>query len=180
MPRTHPAVAAILTLLLPLLPVPAASAEEIGLYDYVFSDRDGKEITLAPYRGRLLVVEFFATWCPPCRRDLPEVAKLQELYPAEKVAFVAVSADGTSNTVRNLPRFLDEVKISIPVLVGGGIFVDQFAGVDQAGSRQIILPQTYLFDGKGEMLMRLVGDQKSKRKNLAAELDLRLKENPTP
>ncbi|PYQ11754.1 MAG: hypothetical protein DMH00_07415 [Acidobacteria bacterium] len=152
-----------------------ASADEPTLYEYVLADLDGKEATLAPYKGRVLVVEFFATWCPPCKKDLPQIAALQESYPPEKITFIAVSADGTTDTLRNLPGFLKEAGLKIPVLVGGSLFVDKYAGVDKLGSRQVILPQTYVFDGSGELVTRLVGEQKSKKRTLTDELDRLLK-----
>jgi thiol-disulfide isomerase/thioredoxin len=153
----------------------AWSGEEVALHEYVLSDLDGKETNLAPYKGRVLVVEMFATWCPPCRKDLPEIAALQTGYPAEKVTFVAVSADGTSETLPALPKFLKEMDLKIPVLVGGVIFIDRFAGVDKPGGRQVILPQTYVFDGAGELVARFVGENKTKKKSLADQLDRLLK-----
>ncbi len=146
-------------------------AEEVGLHDYALSDLEGTGTNLGSYKGKILVVEFFATWCPSCRKDLPEVASLQENYPSEQVAFVAVSADSVSGTTRRLPAFLKEMGLKIPVLVGGEILVDRYAGVERRGAREISLPQTYIFSGEGEILMRLVGDQKSKRKWLVEELD---------
>ena len=75
-------------------------AEEVGLHDYALSDLEGTGTNLGSYKGKILVVEFFATWCPSCRKDLPEVASLQENYPSEQVAFVAVSADSVSGSSR--------------------------------------------------------------------------------
>jgi len=165
--RTLLAPAAVALLSCSALP----AADEPTVYEYILADLEGKETTLAPFRGKVLVVEFFATWCPPCRKDLPQIAALQETFPVEKVAFVAVSADGTTDTVGNLPAFLKEADLKIPVLVGGSLFVDRFAGVDKQGGRQVVLPQTYVFDGNGELVMRLVGEQKSKKKTLAGELE---------
>ncbi len=156
--------------------VPAKGrADEVALHDYVLSDLEGKETNLAPYKGRVLVLELFATWCPPCRKDLPEIAALQAGYPSDKVTFVAISADGSSETLPALPKFLKEMDLKIPVLVGGGIFVDRFAGVDKPGGRQVILPQTYVFDGAGELVARFVGENKTKKKSLADQLDRLLK-----
>ena len=167
--RSYPVLALVLSLA--LLPSHPASAEEVGLYDYVLRDLGERETSLGPYRGKILVVEFFATWCPPCRKELPAVASLQEGYPSDRVAFVAISADGVSRTTHRLPDFLREMELKIPVLVGGEILVDRYAGVEKRGGREISLPQTYIFSGEGEILMRLVGDGKSKRKTLAGELD---------
>ena len=150
-------------------------ADEPTLYEYVLTDLDAKETTLEAYQGKILVLEFFATWCPPCRKDLPQIASLQENYPPEKVAFLAISADGTSDTLRSLPGFLKETGLKIPVLVGGDIFVDKYAGVDKRGMREIILPQTYVFDAKGEMSLRLVGENKSKAKTLGETLERLMK-----
>ena len=150
-------------------------SDEVALHDYVLADLDGKETNLGPYKGRILVVEMFATWCPPCRKDLPEIAALQAGFPTDKVAFVAVSADGTSDTLPALPKFLKEMDLKIPVLVGGGIFVDRFAGIDKAGGRQVILPQTYVFDGGGEIVARFVGENKNKKKSLTDQIERLLK-----
>ncbi|MCI0409094.1 MAG: TlpA family protein disulfide reductase [Acidobacteria bacterium] len=150
-------------------------ADEPSLYEYILTELDGKETTLEAFKGRILVLEFFATWCPPCRKDLPQIAGLQENYPPEKIAFLAVSADGASDTVRSLPGFLKETGLKIPVLVGGGLFVDKYAGVDKRGAREIVLPQTYVFDGNGEMSLRLVGEHKSKAKSLTETLERLMK-----
>ncbi len=159
-----------------LFPAASRSQEEVSLYDYVLTGLDGKQTNLALYKGKILVVEFFATWCPPCRKDLPEVALLQEKYPRDRVVFLGVSADGVSNTVQNLPAFLHEVDPKIPVLVGGAILVDKYAGVESRGGREISLPQTYVFSGEGEIELRLVGEQKAKKKIVTEELDRLLKE----
>jgi thiol-disulfide isomerase/thioredoxin len=169
---------AVLTFLaLSLLSIaPYGAQEEVSLYDYVLSDVAGNEASLAPYRGRILVVEFFATWCPPCKKDLPEVTSLQENYPVDKVSFVAISADGVSKTTDKIPAFLKETGVKVPVLVGGGILVDKFAGTEERNGRQITLPQTYIFSEDGEIRMRLVGDQKSKKRTLSEELEKLLNE----
>jgi len=164
--------AAVLALALGFQPL---SADEPTLYEYVLTDLNGKETTLDAYKGKILVLEFFATWCPPCRKDLPQIAALQENYPPQKITFLAVSADGATDTVRSLPGFIRETGLKIPVLVGGGIFVDKYAGVDKRGGREIVLPQTYVFDGAGEMSLRLVGEHKSKAKSLTETLEQLMK-----
>ena len=175
--RRRAGASALILLALCIAPhAPLRAAEEVGLYDYALTDLEGKEASLAAFRGRILVVEFFATWCPPCRKDLPEVAALQDDYPSERVAFVAISADAVSRTAGRLPDFLREMGLKIPVLVGGEILVDRYAAVEKRGGREVSLPQTYIFSGEGEILMRLVGDRKSKRKTLVEELDRIVKE----
>ena len=155
---------------------PPTRAEDISLYDYILSDVAGKETTLAPYKGRILVLEMFATWCPPCRKDLPQIASMQSSYPPEKITFLAVSADATTATVNSLPGFIRETGLKLPVLVGGSIFVDKYAGVDKPGGREVVLPQTYVFDGNGELVVRLVGEQKLKTKTLTEALDRLMKQ----
>jgi len=153
-----------------------AAEEEVGLYDYAMNELDGKETNLSAYKGKVLVVEFFATWCPPCRKDLPAVTALAPKYPPERVSFIAVSADAISKTVERVPAFVREMEIKVPVLLGGGIFIDKFTGIEKRGGREVTLPQTYIFSGEGEILMRIVGDQKAKSKTLSEELDRILRE----
>jgi peroxiredoxin len=91
---------------------------------------------IADYRGRPLIVHFFATWCEPCRRELPGLAALIARHKVARLEAVAVSVNEPDSRVR---RFLDESPAPFPVLLDRNRDVAKFWAVD-------ILPTTILFD----------------------------------
>jgi thiol-disulfide isomerase/thioredoxin len=72
-------------------------------YDWALKELDGRPATLAPYRGKTVFLNIWATWCPPCVAELPSIARLAGTPGLEQVAFVCVSVDRDAETVR---RFL--------------------------------------------------------------------------
>jgi peroxiredoxin len=78
-------------------------------------DANGKDTPLAQWRGKLLVVNFWATWCTPCREEMPRFVELQDRYGARGLQFVGVAID-QADKVR---AFADEIHLNYPSLIGG-------------------------------------------------------------
>jgi cytochrome c biogenesis protein CcmG/thiol:disulfide interchange protein DsbE len=84
--------------------------------DFTLQDIDGKEITLSDYKGKVVVLEFWATWCPPCRASVPGLIKLNETYKDKGLVVLAVSMDeGGWDEVKS---FMKKNKINYSVLKG--------------------------------------------------------------
>jgi len=81
--------------------------------DFILKDIEGKSVRLSDYRGKVVVLEFWATWCPPCKLAIPEFNSLYEKYIGREFEVLAVSIDEDSSGLRS---FAKEYGISYPVL----------------------------------------------------------------
>ncbi len=108
---------------------------------------DGKEHSLFDFKGKVLILNFWASWCPPCRKEIPELQKLQGLYRGKKVAVVAVSTDRKLADVR---AFLAKHPLTITVLHDSELKVWRKYKV-------FSLPTSFLIDRKGTIVKKFLG-----------------------
>jgi peroxiredoxin len=85
--------------------------------DFVLKDMVGKNVRLADYKGKVVLINFWATWCGPCKYEIPMFVDLQQRYGAQGLAFLGISVD---DPVEALKPFADQYKMNYPVLVGAG------------------------------------------------------------
>jgi peroxiredoxin len=83
--------------------------------DFTLKDMAGKDVRLADYKGRPIVVNFWATWCGPCKAEMPDLIALADKHKAEKLAVLGISVDDTPEELRAFAR---EFKVTYPLLVG--------------------------------------------------------------
>jgi cytochrome c biogenesis protein CcmG/thiol:disulfide interchange protein DsbE len=86
--------------------------------DFVLKDIEGKNVQLSQYRGKVVVVEFWATWCPPCKATIPGLIAVQEKYAGKGLVVLGVSIDEGDDLRSKLSAFSKEHKINYPVLLG--------------------------------------------------------------
>jgi thiol-disulfide isomerase/thioredoxin len=111
------AVALGLAATLAVWPMACAPAGEMAKLDYVLKDMDGKDVRLSDYRGRPMLINFWATWCAPCRHEIPGFVELVEKYREQKFIVLGISVDDKPEDLRT---FAAEFKMNYPVLVGLG------------------------------------------------------------
>jgi thiol-disulfide isomerase/thioredoxin len=100
--------------------------------------------------GKVLVVNFWAPWCPPCRQEIPAFIRMQEKLGKQGVQFVGITLDEADK----VSAFVDETGINYPILLGG----EAAAMLSQnAGNRLGGLPYTVLFDRQGHAVATLTG-----------------------
>lgn len=110
----------------------------------------GKPQTLAPYKGRVLVVNFWASWCGPCVAEMPELVRLNDAYAGKGVQFVGIGVDSP----QNVQNFLKKIPVDYPILVSG------FGGADLArslGNTAGALPFTVVIDANGAVRSAKLG-----------------------
>ncbi|WP_070108219.1 TlpA family protein disulfide reductase [Burkholderia plantarii] len=114
------------------------------------TDPDGKPQSLASFKGQKVVVNFWASWCGPCVKEMPELVALSHEYRQKGVRFVGVGVDSG----QNVKAFLQKVKVDYPVVVSG------YAGADLArnfGNTAGALPFTVVIDANGKVRMTKLG-----------------------
>lgn len=119
-------------------------------------DLRGNAQPLEQWRGRVLVVNFWATWCPPCREEIPMFVQLQERYGSRGLQFVGIAIDQPDKVA----EFAKEFRINYPLLMGG---METMELMRQAGNRAGVLPYTLVIDRKGNLVSREPGGLKEGR-----------------
>jgi thiol-disulfide isomerase/thioredoxin len=113
-------------------------------------DADGKRQALAQWKGKVLVVNFWATWCAPCVAEMPELQRLQDEFANRDVAIVCLGTE-SSERVR---QFRSELGLHMILLAGG---FDSMAIARNLGNTQGVLPYTVVFSRGGALLRSHVG-----------------------
>jgi thiol-disulfide isomerase/thioredoxin len=111
---------------------------------------DGAPQTLAGLRGKILVINYWATWCAPCREEIPLFVRLQQEYASKNVQFVGIAVD-QADKVR---EFAWEFQINYPLLIAG---LDAVELSRKAGNKAGVLPYTLILDRSGKIAASLVG-----------------------
>ena len=132
-----------------LSPAQAQSAAET-LFVSTLPDLKGNNQSFAQWRGKVLIVNFWATWCPPCRVEIPQFIKVQEKYRSRGLVFVGVAVD-KKDAVR---AYADEIGINYPVLLGD---LEAIELSRKAGNRFGALPFTLILDRSGKIIATELG-----------------------
>jgi thiol-disulfide isomerase/thioredoxin len=94
-----------------------AGAKKANL-NFTITDMNGQKVALSSFKGKVIVLDFWATWCPPCKAEIPGFVELQDVYGPKGVQFIGVSVDA-DDTPAMLKEFATAFKMNYPVLVGG-------------------------------------------------------------
>jgi thiol-disulfide isomerase/thioredoxin len=123
--------------------------EPEALPDVKFQDAEGKERTLADWRGKVVLLNLWATWCVPCRKEMPALDRLQQELGSDKFEVVAVSVDRKG--IEGARKFLDDTKVGKLAL-----YVDPTTRM-LSDVKAVGLPATVLIDTQGREIGRLLG-----------------------
>ncbi|MFM1879871.1 MAG: Thiol-disulfide isomerase and thioredoxin [Pseudomonadota bacterium] len=131
-----------------MAPTPVAQVQ--WLYDLSFPDTEGRPVALSTYRGSYTLVNFWATWCPPCIEEMPELSTFHDKWSSKGINVLGLAVDSPSN----VREFLEDKRFSYPLLITGA------AGTELArrlGSSIDALPYTALVDPEGRVVQQKMG-----------------------
>ena len=129
-------------------PVPAVSLT--ALFDLPLTDTAGRVQNFRQWQGKVLVVNFWATWCQPCREEMPGFSRLQDKFRANGVQFVGISSDEADKVI----DFQKFTPVNYPLLIGGMAIMANSA---ELGNNRQGLPFTAVFDRHGQLAMTKLG-----------------------
>ena len=132
---------AFLILALPINVVVAASdAKKTEFKNFVLKDTTGKNHVLSQYKGKWVIVNYWATWCPPCLEEVPDLVALYDSRKNKDVLVLGVVFDFES--VAEVAEYVDDMLMSYPIVLGDD------AVMQQIGSAEV-LPTTYIYNPQG-------------------------------
>jgi peroxiredoxin len=129
-------------------PAPPAPKVAMAAPNWQLPDVDGKSVSFDQFKGKVVVVDFWATWCGPCRTEIPGYVALQEKYGKDGLVIVGISLDQAGPKV--VKDFIAKNAINYPVVMGDESIVTAFGGVEA-------IPTTFLIDRDGQIRDRKVG-----------------------
>ena len=146
--QTAVGMASAAGLLGPVWQARASTLPAHAFYASSFPDLHGSNIQLTQYLGKPLVLNFWATWCPPCVKEMPELDALHTKYP--DVHFVGLAVD----TAKNVETFVQKVQVAYPLLIAGHGGIKQMR---ELGNKNGGLPFTIVFDAEGRIYKQILG-----------------------
>jgi thiol-disulfide isomerase/thioredoxin len=125
---------------------------------FALEDLTGKKVTLDSYKGKAVLVNFWATWCAPCKIETPWIVELRSQYAAQGFEVLGISADDLDKDdakkleqeKKDIAHSADQLHISYPVLIDGGSLDKDYGGLDE-------LPMSFYVDRKGTVVAVQMG-----------------------
>ena len=137
--------AALKTGLLNALPETDNKAARSFNYDFVLKDLKGNRVNFADYKGKVVFLNLWATWCGPCRAEMPGIHKLYEKLKGEPVEFVMLSIDN-DKALPKVESYITTNKFTFPVFMPSGYLAEQL----QVPS----IPTTFIISKEGKIIMK--------------------------
>ena len=116
--------------------------------DFTLQSLDGKTVRLSDFRGKPVVLNFWATWCGPCKIEMPWFVDLQKEYGPAGLQFLGVAMDDAST--KDIAEFAESMKVNYPILIGKESVGDDYGGVQ-------FLPETFYIDRNGKVVDKAFG-----------------------
>jgi peroxiredoxin len=116
--------------------------------NFSLQTQNGKAIELSKLKGKVVLVNFWATWCPPCRAEIPDFIEVYNTYKSKgfEIVGIALDEDGWSKVA----PYIEKVKMNYPVVLGSAEVVQQYGGIEA-------IPTTFIVDKKGYIVASQVG-----------------------
>ncbi len=142
-----------------------SSAVHLVAPDFSLQDLTGQPLNLASYRGKVVLLDFWATWCAPCRGEIPHFVEFQDKYRDQGLQVIGISMDDGPKPVR---EFYQEFKMNYPVALGNEKVAQSYGGV-------LGLPVTFLIGRDGRVAAKYIGEVQMSTLREAIESQLQAK-----
>ena len=116
--------------------------------DFQLKSLDGKPLRLSAMKGKVVLLDFWATWCPPCKEEIPHFKELYAAYGPQGVEIIGISLDQEGEEV--VRAFAQREKINYPLAMGSTELTQQYGGIRG-------IPTTFLIDKRGRIAKKYVG-----------------------
>ena len=118
--------------------------------NFTWKDSTGAQVAFDNYHGKLTLVNFWATWCGPCKKELPDLVELSSELSSKGVRIIGISTDRGSNVIEDVRSFVHEHGIPYQVLISNEELEEAFGNING-------LPTTFIVDANGKILQSFLG-----------------------
>ena len=128
------------------------TAQNIGSTapQFTLKDINGKNVSLNDYKGKVIILDFWATWCPPRREEIPDFIALQNEYGKKGLQIIGISVD--RDGIKSVKPFYENMKMNYPVLLTDGNVESNYGDIRA-------IPTTFIVDKKGSIAKKYIGFQ---------------------
>ena len=116
--------------------------------NFTFPDLNGQRVTLFDHRGKVVLVNIWATWCPPCRQEMPSMQRLYEKFRGKNLEILAISID--SNGREAADPFMRKIDLTFPVLLDPKETIKPLYGITG-------VPESFIVDKEGILVKKIIG-----------------------
>ncbi len=146
--RAKTAFLLICIFMITLIPACQGKADSSRAPDFDLLNLQGNIVSLKDYRGKVVLLNFFATYCPPCRMEIPDFIRLQDKYASKGFVVIGISVD--QNGERILPDFIRRLGINYPVLLATQKVLKDYGNI-------YALPSTFIIDRNQDIVKHFTG-----------------------
>jgi len=113
---------------------------------FTLTDINGKSVSLSDFKGKVVILDFWATWCPPCKREIPDFIKLQKEFGSRGLQVVGIALDEPGK----VQAYASQNGINYPVLLGSDDIAWKYGGIQG-------IPTTFIIDKTGKIVSKFEG-----------------------
>jgi len=136
-----------LLVLIVVLAVPVFAADSGRAPDFTLKALDGKDLALSSLKGKVVIIDFWATWCPPCREEIPGFIELYKKYKDQGLEIVGVSVDKDEGKLR---KFVEGNGVNYPIVTSTKEVTEAYGGIQS-------IPTTFILDRQLNIVTKHVG-----------------------
>jgi cytochrome c biogenesis protein CcmG/thiol:disulfide interchange protein DsbE len=126
---------------------------ESGPYPPGYFEKSSEKLDFSEYRGKVVLLDFWATWCAPCRKGIPDLIELKNKYADEEFEVIGISLDGITrggSTLKDVVPFINEFNINYPVVFGDQQIVNSYGGIRS-------IPTSFVIEKDGRVISMYTG-----------------------
>ncbi|MGA9406223.1 MAG: TlpA disulfide reductase family protein [Bacteroidota bacterium] len=121
--------------------------------DFSWTDETGKQVSFSDFsKDNVVLINFWATWCGPCKRELPDLVALHNEYKDKNIKIIGISVDRDGDVVNLVHTFAVQANLAYPIVIDNGELEQAFGGIRG-------IPTSFFVNKKGEIVKKMIGMQ---------------------